>query len=112
MTFMTPGYTVCVRNLIQSSHLCASHAVASTTSDSHTRVVLGFSYAYIITLPLARLWGMVVGVVMLVAPRSSKLAPSRFAGVCLMVGLVLSLMEDIPNFVTSCNRHSQGINGK
>jgi len=74
--------------------------------------ILGLTYSYIITLPLARLWGVVVGVVMLVRPGSSKLAPSRFAGVCLGVGLVLSLMEDIPNFVTTCNGTSSGANSK
>ena len=75
------------------------------TSDSRTSLKDNWSIllaVYIASLPLTRLAAIGVGVALMVR-RSSKLAPSVMACVYLSIGLVLSLMEDFPNFVTNCN---------
>lgn len=59
-------------------------------------------WVYIASLPLARLACLVLGVV-LACKRGDRLTPTVAGKVYLLIGLLLSLMEDFPNFVTTCN---------
>ena len=57
-------------------------------------------WLFILTLPLPRLAAMGVAIYLVARP-SGHLQPTVFAKVFLVVATVLSVMEDIPNSVTS-----------